>query len=268
VQVPIPPPGSIVWIRQRRWRVERARMDRRVVRLEVANGHDRLTFLAPFDRPVVAGPQRRPRQVRPGEALARLASLAARLGGTRTPMTALAADVALLAHQFDAVLAMLRGARRVLVADEAGLGKTIQAGLVLAEVLAREPSARVLIVVPAALRAQWVAELHGRFRIDATTADRHGLEEMTRSGWRGDDPWARARVWIASLDFLKQRHVRDALPVRPWDLAIVDEAHDACGDSDQADRNLLGPREFRAISRMACDPVGRGWQRLLPRTHR
>jgi hypothetical protein len=147
VQVPIPSPGSFVWIRQRRWRVERARLDRRVVRLDVANDHDRLTFLVPFDRPVAAGSRRGPRQVRSGQALAWLAGLAARHGGVRTPMTALAADVALLPHQFDAVLAMLGGARRVLVADEAGLGKTIQAGLVLAEVLAREPSPRALIVV-------------------------------------------------------------------------------------------------------------------------
>src|SRR4029079_6819567 len=47
----------------------------------------------------------------------------------------------------------------------------------------------------------------------------------------GDSPWRRSGIWIASLDYLKQPHVFDALPPLPWDLMVVDEAHTACGDS-------------------------------------
>ncbi len=233
MRIPIPAPGSLVWIRQRRWRVERAGVDRGVVRLDVADRRERLTFLAPFDRPVAADRAARPRLIRPQHAVARLAGLAARAGGASTPMSAVSARLMLHPHQLEPVLAVLSGARRLLIADDVGLGKTVQAGLILAEIIAREPSPAALVIVPASLGTQWSRELESRFGLTVTRTDGHRLARRARTGWRDDDPWRQSGVWIASLDFLKQRHVRDALPLRPWDLVIVDEAHDACGDSDR-----------------------------------
>ncbi len=148
-------------------------------------------------------------------------------------MSARSADVALHPHQLEPLAAILAGARRVLLADEVGLGKTIQAGLVLAELHARLPAMRALVLVPAALRQQWTDELTSRFGLPVSAADREMFDRDRRTAWRGDSPWLRAGATIASLDFLKQRHVQDALPRAPWDVAIVDEAHDACGDSER-----------------------------------
>lgn len=233
MQARLPRAGSIVWIRRRRWRIERVRLDNGLIRFEVADRRQRRTFLVPFDRPVSAGRAGRVRWVRSSQALARLAGLAARAGGLRTPLSALTADVSLLPHQFDPLTAFLDGRRRVLVADDVGLGKTIQAGLVIADLMAREPSPFMLVLVPATIRAQWADELQRRFGLAAAPADRLALAQAARTGARGDNPWQHARLWIASLDFLKQPHVIRSLPMAFWDLVVVDEAHDACGDSER-----------------------------------
>ena len=151
------------------------------------------------------------------------AALAAEVDGRPVDLACpLTADVALHPHQLDPALAVLRGFRRLLLADEVGLGKTIQAGLVLAELIARSPSSRALVIVPASLRAQWTQEVRVRFGIQTFIADRHGLDVERRAAWRDDNPWLRSGTSVASLDFLKQPHVRDALPLAPWDLVIVD----------------------------------------------
>ncbi len=229
----LPLPGDLVWIRQRRWRIERVRRDRHVVRLDVANRDGRLTFLSPFDRPGTINRSDRLKRVRPQQAVARLAALIGRAHGVRTLASVVDADIAILPHQLEPALAFLHGARRVLVADDVGLGKTIQAGLVIAELLRRDAAAHVLVLVPAALADQWTAELHARFRIVAARADARALEESARSRARGANPWDRPGVFVTSLDYLKQPHVMDSLPPRPWDLAVVDEAHGVCGDSDR-----------------------------------
>jgi superfamily II DNA or RNA helicase len=254
MHIQVPSPGSIVWIRRRRWRIERARLDRGIVRLDVADRDRRLTVLVPFDRPTTTVRRLRPCTVRPQRALARLAGIAAHESGVRTPISALTADVTLHPHQFEPTLAVLAGARRVLIADEVGLGKTIQAGLVLAELMARTPSLRALVIVPAALGAQWMRELDARFGIHAMPATRDVFDRLRRTSWRVDSAWLRTGVSIASLDFLKQRHVLDALPLVPWDLVIVDEAHDACGDSDRHEACAAILRRARRVLLLTATP--------------
>src|SRR4030095_5846434 len=89
----VPLPGEVVWIRQRRWRVERARRDRNVVRLDVRNRDGRLTFLAPFDRPSTIERVERLRRVRPQHAAARLAQLAGRAHTWSTIASAIDASI-------------------------------------------------------------------------------------------------------------------------------------------------------------------------------
>ena len=244
----VPLPGTLVWIRQRRWRVEHARLDRHVLRLDVANRDGTLTFLAPFDRPSIEASSERGRRVRRQRGLAGLAGAIARLTTTRGLDATLDAAIEVLPHQLEPALAIASGTRRVLIADTVGAGKTIQAGLVVAELRRRLRSARVLIAVPPALRDQWQDELRTRFAIEAAVADRSGLERAAGAVAFGDSPWQRAPLWIASLDFLKQPHVLHTLPVVPWDLVIVDEAHDACGNSDRHE---------------VCDEIARRAHRLL-----
>ena len=250
----LPVPGEMVWIRRQRWRVEHARRDRSVVRLEVANRERRLTFLAPFDRPSIAQDGERLRYARPQSARAQLAYALSRAHGVRSVAAAVDARLTILAHQLEPTLALIHGARRVLVADEVGLGKTIQAGLAIAECVRRRTTARVLVLVPAALRDQWIEELDTRFALECLRADRHQLDALARSGARASNPWTRPGVWIASLDFLKQRHVVDALPFDPWDLVVVDEAHAACGDSERHAACDAMARRSRSVLMLTATP--------------
>jgi superfamily II DNA or RNA helicase len=231
----VPVPGDVVWIRQRRWRVERARRDRNVIRLDVRSRDERLTFLAPFDRPATIARTERLTRVRARHAAARLAHHLSRTFTRATLTGACDAAIDLLPYQLEPALALLTGTRRVLLADEVGLGKTIQAGVTIAEIHRRTPHARTLVLAPAALRDQWVDELGRRFHLQCLAADRHRLDVQARHGLHGDNPWRRSGVWIASFDFLKQRHVLDGLPSDPWDLLVIDEVHAAAGDSERHD---------------------------------
>ncbi len=250
----LPSPGDVVWIRQSRWRVERVRRERGVLRLDVAGTLGARTFLAPFDRPIALARPDRPRNVRPQHARARLASIVSRTVGIHTLPAAGAAAVAILSYQLEPALAFATGARRVLIADDVGLGKTIQAGAVIAELLRREPVARVLILVPSALRRQWLDELSARFSIACTVADTAALDRLSRSGARSDSPWQRAGVWITSSDFVKQPHVIDALPIEPWDLIVIDEAHGACGESSRHRATDRLARRSRRVLLLTATP--------------
>jgi superfamily II DNA or RNA helicase len=237
-----------VLIRQQRWRVERVRRWRNVVRLDVVNRQRALTVLAPFDRPDLLTARTPPRPVRRQQLTARLARLVARSIGCREIASALDASVELHGYQLEPALALASGVRRLLVADEVGLGKTIQAGLAMAELLRREPGARILTLVPASIVDQWHDELTRRFGLEPEVASQARLTALARDGAFGDSPWRRAGIWIASLDFLKQPHVLASQPPVPWDLLVVDEAHEAAGDSERAAAcHDLGGRSHRVL---------------------
>jgi superfamily II DNA or RNA helicase len=223
----------VVWIRQRRWRLDRVTREGEVVRYDVSRLDRRRSFLAPFDRPVVAAADGRPRHAAPNHALARLAGIVSATYGERTIASALDADLDILPHQLEPALAFISGIRRLLVADEVGLGKTVQAGLAIAEIVRRRPAARILVLVPASLGDQWEDELGRRFDITCLRADRLTLAARADEMAPGDNPWLRAGVWLASLDYVKQPHVLESLPPCPWDLVVVDEAHTVCGDSER-----------------------------------
>ncbi|HXT70338.1 MAG TPA: helicase-related protein [Vicinamibacterales bacterium] len=230
----LPLPGDTVWIRRRRWRVDRASRDRELVRLDVSWRRKRRTFLEPFDR-VTPGCTAGEVRVRRQQAWARLAGSLARTREFRLPLCLLDADVDILPHQLEPVLAVIAGHARLLIADEVGLGKTVQAGLVVAELVRRIATPRVLIVVPASLRDQWQTELVRRFDIDCLMAGRRQLDTLSLDGAFGASPWQRSGVWLVSTDFIKQPAVLRSLPRDPWDLIVMDEAHGICGDSDRYD---------------------------------
>jgi superfamily II DNA or RNA helicase len=224
--------GTFTWIRQRRWHVERMVRETGTIRFDVVADGERRTFLWPFDRPRQVAAVSRPVRVRPAGGRARMAGLLAGTFGVRSIRSAADANIDLYPHQLEPVLAFIDGWRRLLVADEVGLGKTIQAGLALAELNRRCPNLRALVVAPAGLCDQWRQELAARFRIRCRPAEAvaETAEEWT---FRGDDPWLHPGVWIGSIDYLKQDYVRAAIPSVPWDLVVVDEAHTAAGRSDR-----------------------------------
>lgn len=121
-------------------------------------------------------------------------------------------DLTPLPHQIDTarkVLFDMRG--RAILADEVGLGKTIEAGLILKEYLIRGLARKVLILVPASLVLQWVRELNQKFGIPATA-------QKKVHSWNND-------VVVASMDTAKRDPHKEILLNQEYDLVIVDEAH-------------------------------------------
>ena len=100
---------------------------------------------------------------------------------------------------------------RAILADEVGLGKTIEAGLILKEYMVRGLAKRVLILVPASLVLQWVRELNTKFSIQATAQ-------------RKNHTWD-AQVVVASIDTAKREPHRETILATDYDLIIIDEAH-------------------------------------------
>ncbi len=107
------------------------------------------------------------------------------------------------------------------LADEVGLGKTVEAGLVLAQ-LAAEGRGRILILVPSSLRAQWRDELRSKFALDSEVVDGERARAAEKHGLRLN-PFDTGGIVICSHQFAALR--ADQLERVPWDLAVIDEAH-------------------------------------------
>ena len=124
-------------------------------------------------------------------------------------------------YQVRAAQTMLRRFRgRGMLCDEVGLGKTIEAGLVIKEYLARNVVQRIMVVTPAALVEQWREELATKFGLFGfvTTADAEFRA-------LGSDAWSRFPLLIASLATARRAENRARLAEIPFDLIVVDEAH-------------------------------------------
>jgi len=152
-------------------------------------------------------------------------ALTARGGGGAARLTpALAhSSVDLNPHQIEAAafaLAQLPTGGAVL-ADEVGLGKTVEAGLVLAQ-LAAEGKARAIVLVPASLRAQWRDELQSKFGLDAGIVDGESIRAAERHGLK-TNPFDSGGIVIASHPFAALR--ASEIERVPWDVAVIDEAH-------------------------------------------
>ena len=130
-------------------------------------------------------------------------------------------------YQLVPVLRAIRMSRvRLLLADSVGLGKTIQAGLILTELMARRLAHRILIVSPAGpLLDQWKTEMSERFGLRLDVIDRARMEEIRRSTELGANPFDHAPLALVSIDFLKQERVLDQLERASYDVAVIDEAH-------------------------------------------
>src|SRR6185295_7506547 len=165
--------SQIVTVRRSRWRIDDIRTyeDCRLVTLTGIAPPDtgvRRQVLAPFDTIEPIDRPHRPRLVR--AARWRRACRAIIAGDTPPGglRAARHARIDVMPHQLEPALAILRGLGcRLLLADDVGLGKTIQAGIAIAELMARNSADRVLVLTPSGLREQWAQELSIRFGIDA-----------------------------------------------------------------------------------------------------
>jgi len=132
------------------------------------------------------------------------------------------AQVDLNPHQLDAALFAFRSplSRGAILADEVGLGKTIEAGLIISQLWA-ERRRRILVIAPTILRKQWAQELADKFFIPSLVLDSRECNLLQRQGRRPFEP--RDEVVICSYHFACSRAAE--IGAIPWDLVVIDEAH-------------------------------------------
>ncbi|MEO6925521.1 MAG: RNA polymerase-associated protein RapA [Rhodanobacter sp.] len=179
----------------------------------------------------------------------RLEGLKRRAEARRSPMWGLAAArIGLVPHQLRvAGIASARRPPRVLLADEVGLGKTIEAGMIIARQLATGRASRVLLLLPDTLVYQWFVELLRRFNLSFAIYDAERCEALEQ-GSEGSvsNPFEDEQLVIADFGFLETspRHVQQMLDA-PWDLLVVDEAHHLAWSPEEA-----SPR-YRMVEQLA-----------------
>ncbi len=140
-------------------------------------------------------------------------------------------------YQLDPVVRAIQMPRvNLLIADDVGLGKTIEAGMVALELIIRHRARKIVVVCPSALQIQWRDQMRDKFGLDFRIVDSSLMRELRRRRGIHVNPWAHFPRLITSIDFLKRerplRLFRETLPAlgepiypRKYDLLIVDEAH-------------------------------------------
>ena len=123
------------------------------------------------------------------------------------------------------IMAMDMPKVRMLIADDVGLGKTIEAGLIIKELLARNRARRVLVICPANLREQWRHALDYFFHLDARIISTRHRRAMERELPPGANPWEHYDFLIASIDYVKKDPTRHYVYEQEWDIVLIDEAH-------------------------------------------
>ncbi|MBK8393836.1 MAG: DEAD/DEAH box helicase [Leptospiraceae bacterium] len=130
----------------------------------------------------------------------------------------------------------------MLIADDVGLGKTIEAGLILHEFILRQKARKILIICPSSLQLKWKEQMREKFGIDFEIADSEYLRQLRRKRGLDVNPWNHFPRLITSIDYIKRDRAlqmyRELLPApgespypRRFDMMIVDEAHNVAPSS-------------------------------------
>jgi SNF2 family DNA or RNA helicase len=132
------------------------------------------------------------------------------------------AQVDLNPHQVEAALFAFRSpfSRGAILADEVGLGKTIEAGLLISQKWA-ERKRRLLVIVPANLRKQWSQELADKFHLSSAILENRSFNEAIRAG--NLNPFQQGEIVLCSYQFARTKETY--LRQTAWDLVVIDEAH-------------------------------------------
>lgn len=125
----------------------------------------------------------------------------------------------------------------LLIADDVGLGKTIETGMIIQELILRGKARRILLVCPASLQLQWQWEMEHKFGLDFKILDSNQITKFKREYGINVNPWLACPRIITSMDFIKMEgrkadflrscEVTSSKYIRTWDLLVVDEAHNA-----------------------------------------
>lgn len=176
-------------------------------------------------------------------------------GVDRLSMALFDACVDLNPHQIEAAMFALRSplSKGVVLADEVGLGKTIEAGLVLCQHWA-ERKRKLLIICPASLRKQWALELQEKFNLPSVILDAKTYRQAVREG--NSTPVASDKVVITSFHFASR--FRGDIRAVPYDLVVIDEAHklrNAYRPSNKMGQNIKWAIEERKKCLLTATPL-------------
>ena len=252
--------GDRVTVRGERWIVDEATVFAEATLLNLVSTDDRTArrrcrLLTPFDTPVSSRRSPRIRAVTRRRWMRHLHAQVSQLHVFGELRAVQQAAIDILPYQLEPALALVRGhGLRFLLADEVGLGKTIQAGLMLSELVQRGWCDHALVVTPAGLREQWAEELLHRFSIRAVVLDAASLAARAASLPSDVNPWAVEQVNIASIDFIKQPEVLRGLASQIWDVLIVDEAHHASVASLRYDAVSVLAKRARHVLLLTATP--------------
>ena len=167
-------------------------------------------------------------------------------------------------HQIDAALFALHSpfSTGAILADEVGLGKTIEASIVISQKWA-ERKRHILIIVPAMLRNQWGLELAEKFYINTTILDSKIYSRFIKSGW--GNPFSSVNeAIICSYNFASTK-AGDISQV-PWDLVVIDEAHRLRNAYQSISRVKNNPSSKKTMSHRILEAVGNAPKLLLTAT--
>jgi superfamily II DNA or RNA helicase len=230
--------GDRVRVRQRLWVVQAVDSYEGCRILTLSGAHDGAAHtcrvIQPFDDVEPARTSRAPKRVGIRRWRRACRALIAEDGSASGLRTIVPARIELLPYQLEPALALLDGrGSRLLIADEVGLGKTVQAMLAVSELRARSTVTRVLVVCPAGLREQWADECATRFALPFAIMDQPGVRRARTRLPAGVNPWSTEPLVVASVDYLKRPEVLPAVLAAGWDAVVVDEAHGVCGQSER-----------------------------------
>jgi ATP-dependent helicase HepA len=145
----------------------------------------------------------------------------------------LGARIQPLGHQYYAVRRVLGGGRpRFILADEVGLGKTIEAGLIIQALAANSPRFRVLVIAPGSMGRQWFCEMYLRFGVPYQIVESEELARVPlarRQQWLAEKS-SRGRLIVSTSAIVTSGVMRDVLAQQHWDCVVLDEAHRVTSD--------------------------------------
>ncbi|MDR0285344.1 MAG: DEAD/DEAH box helicase [Propionibacteriaceae bacterium] len=151
------------------------------------------------------------------------------------------------------LMALRQETVRLLIADDVGIGKTIEAGLVASELLAQGSAERLAVLCPPSLAEQWQAELREKFGLDAELVLSSTVNRLQRGLRYGESVFERYPVTIVSTDFIKADRRRDDFLRAAPDLVIVDEAH-TCVVDDGGAGSRARTQRYRLLEELAEKP--------------
>lgn len=251
----LPEPGQLVEVRRRQWVVKN--ISRSALSEEAVTKPQHLISLASIDEDALGEELQAIWEIEPGARILERAGLPAVSGwddaddleafldavrwgaatqGDRNYLQApFRSGISIEEYQLEPLVRAIDMARvNLLIADDVGLGKTIEAGLVIHELLIRHRARTVLIVCPASLQVKWQTEMREKFGLEFRIVDTDYLRQLSRERGIHANPWSSFPRLITSMDWMKGddalRLIKDILPPhvtypRKFDILVIDEAH-------------------------------------------